>query len=65
MPNGTDADPTDCSCKIKRVYPRLPLHVHSAVGQALTEIGAVYRARVRSTSGWSNPEAECRAEGLR
>jgi hypothetical protein len=32
-------------CKIKRVNPRLPLRVHSAVYPRLTEVAAVNRRR--------------------
>jgi hypothetical protein len=35
MSAGTTPTPTPQLCKIKRVYPRLPLHVHSAVLERL------------------------------
>ena len=37
MSAGTTPTPTPQLCKIKRVYPRLPLHVHSAVLERLSE----------------------------
>ena len=52
-PNPT---PTTWLCKIKRVYPRLPLHVHSAARQAVTEIPSGYppvRPATREGVDWN------------
>ena len=48
-PSQTIAD-WDWDCKLKRVHPRLPLRVHSAVPKGLTESGSGNPSRSEPTS---------------
>jgi len=57
--------PTTRDCKLKRVYPRLPLHVHSAgqKGLAGTATGNPARQRAAtSTSNWPPDPLRLRSE---
>ena len=61
-PNPT---PTTWLCKIKRVYPRLPLHVHSTARQAVTETPSGYppvRPASREGVDWSGDSLRQRLE---
>ena len=52
-------------CKIKRVYPRLPLHVHSAARQAVRETPPGYppvRPASREGVDWSGDSLRQRLE---
>ena len=51
MSASTTPTPPPLLCKIKRIYPRLPLHVHSAVGQRLTAKDLGYRLGDLECSG--------------
>jgi hypothetical protein len=50
-------------CKLKRVYPRLPLHVHSAGQEGLAGAGSGNPARADGATGvseWSPERLRCR-----
>jgi hypothetical protein len=51
--------PTTRDCKLKRVYPRLPLHVHSAGQERVARTGSGNPASVRAASR----PPECTSEG--
>jgi hypothetical protein len=52
-------------CKLKRVYPRLPLHVHSAGQERLTGTASGNPASPKSASGPVAPASEWSADRLR
>ena len=52
-------------CKLKRVYPRLPLHVHSAGQERLPGTGSGNRAPSEAASESAAPASEWSADRLR
>jgi len=52
-------------CKLKRVYPRLPLHVHSAGQERLPGTGSGNRAPSEPASESAAPTSEWSADRLR
>jgi hypothetical protein len=65
MPHGPKTPETIGDCKLKRVYPRLPLRVHSAAPKGLAGSGRGYPFPPEPTAGDAGCGCEWSADRVR